>query len=385
MGADGKNGNGISKVTLTEDFCLVFDYTDGTSSDKIGPIKGRDGENGKDGLTPILTLSDTGDLSVKYGESGEATPLGNIKGAKGDKGDKGDTGAKGSNGVDGKSAYELYIAAHPEYTGTQDEWLAALKGEKGDTGRGIAKTEIIDGYLWVTYTDNTKENVGLVGNSEDTSELIFVELSDGTYGVKAGEKAKNMAVITIPETYNGKAVTQICADAFRRLTTIQKIVLPEGIEVIGNNAFDSCTGLNDIVFPESLEQINQYAFNECTSLKTITIPVSVKFIGKYSFYNSGLSYATLKSNSDWKTGKIPVTKTGYGTTYSTMTDFRIEQKEGEWYRYNNFAYDLSDTEKAAAALSKKVENTSWLIMSYGGSTQVAYVTFEAYKYDWSHN
>lgn len=361
MGADGKNGNGISKVTLTEDFCLVFDYTDGTSSDKIGPIKGRDGENGKDGLTPILTLSDTGDLSVKYGESGEATPLGNIKGAKGDTGDTGATGAKGDKGD----------------TGAQ--------GEKGDTGRGIAKTEIIDGYLWVTYTDNTKENVGLVGNSEDTSELIFVELPDGTYGVKAGEKAKNMAVITIPETYNGKAVTQICADAFRRLTTIQKIVLPEGIEVIGNNAFDSCTGLNDIVFPESLEQINQYAFNECTSLKTITIPVSVKFIGKYSFYNSGLSYATLKSNSDWKTGKIPVTKTGYGTTYSTMTDFRIEQKEGEWYRYNNFAYDLSDTEKAAAALSKKVENASWLIMSYGGSTQVAYVTFEAYKYDWSHN
>ena len=62
---------------------------------------------------------------VKYGESGTVTLLGNIKGIKGDKGDK---------GVDGKSAYELYIAAHPEYTGTPEEWLAALKGEKGDTG-----------------------------------------------------------------------------------------------------------------------------------------------------------------------------------------------------------------------------------------------------------
>ena len=194
-----------------------------------------------------------------------------------------------------------------------------------------------------------------------------------------------MAVINIPETYKGKSVTQICADGFKGLTTIQKIVLPDGIIKIGNNAFDGCVGLNDIEFPESLETINQYAFNDCTSLTTITIPAAVKLIGKYAFCNSSLTSATLKSTSGWKTGIISIEKTGYGNSYRTMTDFHIEQKEGEWYRYNDFNYKLSDSGMAAIALSRKVEKATWVIMSYGGSTQYAYVTFEAYNCDWTHD
>ena len=66
-----------------------------------------------------------------------------------------------------------------------------------------------------------------------------------------------------------------------------------------------------------------------------------------------------------------------------MTDFYIEQKEGDIFTYNNFRYDLSDSEKAATALSRKVENTPWLIVSskYG----YAYLSFEAYKCDWTHD
>ena len=105
-------------------------------------------------------------------------------------------------------------------------------------------------------------------------------------------------------------------------------------------------------------------------------------IGKYAFYNSGLTSAVLESTSGWKTGEISIQKTGYGTSYGTMTDFHIEQKEGEGYRYNNFNYKLSDSGMAAIALSRKVEKATWVIMSYGGSTQYAYVTFEAYKVDW---
>ena len=249
VGADGKDGNGISKVTLTEDFYLVFDYTDGTSSDKIGPIKGKDGANGADGLTPILTLdNESGDLSVKYGESGTVTLLGNIKGIKGDKGDK---------GVDGKSAYELYIAAHPEYTGTQEEWLAALKGEKGDTGRGIEKTEIVNGELIVTYTDNTTQNVGKVKEDDYTEYLKFERLSDGTLSVAIKEDYKRFVKkIVIPSEYYGFKVTKISKEGFYY-----------------------CDMLEEIVLPESLLYIETYAFRACKSLTKITIPKNVKEIG----------------------------------------------------------------------------------------------------------
>ncbi len=390
-GDTGAAGRGIDRVVLTADGCLIFEYTDGTKSEPTASLvgaqgaqgeKGEKGDTGADGRGIVTVSLDGGDLYVTYSDSATPVRIGTVRGEKGDKGDPGAQGEKGDPGVDGKSAYELYKAAYPYYTGTLTEWLASLKG---DTGRGIAKTEIIDGYLWVTYTDNSKENAGPIASEEDNSELIFVELPDGTYGVKAGGKAKDKSTITIPETYNGKSITQICADGFKGLTTIQKIVLPDSIIIIGNNAFDGCVGLNDIVFPENLELINQYAFNNCTSLTSITIPAAVKLIGKYAFCNSGLTSATLKSTSGWKTGEISIKKTGYGKSYSTMTDFRIEQKEGEWYMYSDFSYPLSDSEKAATALSKKVENATWVIMSYGGSTQYAYVTFEAYNCDWTHD
>ena len=44
----------------------------------------------------------------------------------------GKDGADGKDGVDGKSAYQIAVEAG--YTGTEEEWLASLKGEKGDTG-----------------------------------------------------------------------------------------------------------------------------------------------------------------------------------------------------------------------------------------------------------
>ena len=45
----------------------------------------------------------------------------------------------GKDGADGKSAYQIAVDAG--YTGTETEWLASLKGEKGDTGEAGASGE----------------------------------------------------------------------------------------------------------------------------------------------------------------------------------------------------------------------------------------------------
>ena len=50
------------------------------------------------------------------------------------KGEKGDTGATGAAGADGKSAYDLWKAKDGNAGKTEDEYLASLKGEKGDPG-----------------------------------------------------------------------------------------------------------------------------------------------------------------------------------------------------------------------------------------------------------
>ena len=45
---------------------------------------------------------------------------------------KGDTGKDGRDGADGKSAYQ--VAVDNGYIGTEAEWLASLKGERGEPG-----------------------------------------------------------------------------------------------------------------------------------------------------------------------------------------------------------------------------------------------------------
>ena len=50
------------------------------------------------------------------------------------------SGAKGEPGADGKSAYEIAKELHPEI-GNAEEWIASLKGEKGDAGKDGATGE----------------------------------------------------------------------------------------------------------------------------------------------------------------------------------------------------------------------------------------------------
>ena len=60
---------------------------------------------------------------------------------------------------------------------------------------------------------------------------------------------------------------------------IQEVVLPEGLEVIGNQAFDRCSLLGKINIPISVHTIGAAAFRNCEHLKEIDIPESVDNIG----------------------------------------------------------------------------------------------------------
>ena len=75
--------------------------------------KGEKGEAGKDGNTPYI--GENGNWWIGTTDTG--VKAAGAAGAQGEKGDKGDTGAAG------KSAYEIYKSVHPEYTGTEAEWI----------------------------------------------------------------------------------------------------------------------------------------------------------------------------------------------------------------------------------------------------------------------
>lgn len=68
------------------------------------------------------------DLGLYQGPKGDIGP-------QGIPGPRGDAGTDGIDGVDGESAYTLAVSGG--YEGSQVEWIASLKGERGETGRNL--------------------------------------------------------------------------------------------------------------------------------------------------------------------------------------------------------------------------------------------------------
>jgi uncharacterized protein (UPF0248 family) len=71
---------------------------------------------------------------------------------------------------------------------------------------------------------------------------------------------------------------------------VTDLVIPDGVESIGNYAFYNCTGLTSVTIPNSVAYIGDNAFYKCSGLKSLTIGNSVSTIGEYAFfYCAGLA------------------------------------------------------------------------------------------------
>lgn len=100
-----------------------------------------------------------------------------------------------------------------------------------------------------------------------------------------------------------KLLKEIPDGLFENCERLQKIDIPEGVEIIGSSVFDSCTNLRKITFPSTLkslqsttyecemiegldlskvhllEEIPEYFISENCDIQTLVIPVGVKIVG----------------------------------------------------------------------------------------------------------
>ncbi len=73
--------------------------------------------------------------------------------------------------------------------------------------------------------------------------------------------------------------------AFRDRTNLVRVVLPDGIQYIGDYAFRNCSALTTLKVPDSVKRIGVYAFYDCKALRTAIIGNGVTSIGERAFYN----------------------------------------------------------------------------------------------------
>ena len=105
---------------------------------------------------------------------------------------------------------------------------------------------------------------------------------DGVLFSKDGTKLVQYPAGKPGECYElPSSVTQICSSAFSGCT-LKEVLLPEGLEKIGEYAFEKCTQLQGTRFPDTLTEIDGHAFENC-GFTELTIPDSVTKIGNYVF------------------------------------------------------------------------------------------------------
>ena len=138
------------------------------------------------------------------------------------------------------------------------------------------------------YPQGEKMGEELV-NGFNIGTYIVAPTSDGTYALITSNIAHS-GEFAIPEQYNGKAITQIYANAFRNqeFTNVQ-LKLGNNIRTIGKDAFNSLSGLVNVDFGNALQVIDTSAFANCVNLsQDIVLPASMVSIGSSAFSRSGI-------------------------------------------------------------------------------------------------
>lgn len=265
-GKDGKNGaDGHTPViTVSDKGSLIIDGVD-TNKSLIGPkgADGADGQNGKDGQPGKSAYQ----VAVDNGFDGtQAEWLRSLHGEDGIDGKPGTNGKDGQPGHDGKSAYE--IAVSNGFKGTEQEWLNSLKGENGHDGNDA---------------------------SVDLSKYLTKESADTTYAKKT-------------------ELPSIVYDAEKKLLTIngQNVELPTNVDLSG---YVTKTDANNYALKKDVKQVllNKAQRTLTIGEESISIPSNIDLSPYYTKEEVDKKLADVVSG-----GKVDLT--GY-VKQSDLTDY----------------------------------------------------------------
>ncbi len=103
----------------------------------------------------------------------------------------------------------------------------------------------------------------------------YVYSVDGIFGDSGIEE------VVIPDT-----VEVIGDDAFHDCAKLKKVTLPKSLKTIEGYAFADCTSLEEAKLPEGIEKIKDSAYRGCKALKEVYLPKTLTEIQDRAFYDT---------------------------------------------------------------------------------------------------
>ena len=137
----------------------------------------------------------------------------------------------------------------------------------------------------------------------DELETVFIspltfEDYNGTWKV-TGLTDETVKYLTIPDRYNGVAVTSIADSAFENNTQLRTVKIGNNITKIGNYAFGTCRSLYQVTLGTSVSSIGTEAFRYCDKLVSVINNSSLSFSAGSTNYGY-IGYYMLNNISEIK-------------------------------------------------------------------------------------
>ena len=333
--AQGDNGK-TPKIEIKDGFWHINDVKTNQKA------QGEKGNDGKDGLTPTISISEDGFWVINdektnkkaIGENG-VNPKIEIKNgfwyindvktnqkAQGEKGNDGKDGvtptieiengywkingkvfnikAIGNDGQKGKDGTKITISAdgYWEFDGVKSEHKAiAESGTKIYSGTTNPENNLgKEGDFYLQTETKTiygpKTNSGWGEGITLTNNPIFKEgidynlSNDKTTLLKwLNHNTKHINMNTDPKLRKVTKIEKLAFSDDNNPLQLTSIVISKNVKEIGEYTFRNCTKLKSIELPDGLTKISDGTFMNCIRLESIDIPDSVTNIGKATFEN----------------------------------------------------------------------------------------------------
>lgn len=139
------------------------------------------------------------------------------------------------------------------------------------------------------HNENDTHTVHLTGINEVAKNKIYYTTTNGqvtdifetnVFGanIVSNEYVNGQGVIT----FSGD-ITSVGERAFNGCTTLESIIIPEGVTSIGSKAFKNCAGLKSVQIPSTVTEIGDEAFYECDALTSVKLPAGLTSLGAQAF------------------------------------------------------------------------------------------------------
>ena len=180
--------------------------------------------------------------------------------------------------------------------------------------------------------------------------------------------------VTIPSSLGGYTITEIGEDAFDNYycrESIESVIMPDTITKIWDRAFKTCTSLSYVKFSSNLKEIHHAAFYD-TNLKNVILPEGLQVIGENAFYNRVLQTAYIPSSViKIEDDGIPVSSTKY--IYAPFGSYAQR-----YAAHNNISFrsttkpNIAKCSKPRLQKAKKALKVSWNQVSGAAGYNVLY-------------